>query len=170
VYPADKLSLSYHIVFPHRLIGSQSLEFVPGEGNTGRARGRASDYETEIAPARTFGFIEEVEKLRRNGLVRGGALENAVVLTRDGVMNPEGLRYPDEFCRHKLLDLIGDLAMLGTPLIGRVVAERAGHALHAALVARLWRERSGWTLVNSELVRPPLAVAPPLEVQAPQLP
>src|SRR5204863_36538 len=82
------------IVFPHPLIGEQSLEFVTSQGKAAEVGSLAADYETAIAPARTFGFIEEVEKLRRNGLIRGGSLKNAVVLTRDGVMNPEGLRFP----------------------------------------------------------------------------
>src|SRR5208337_5150360 len=79
---------------------------------------------------------------------RGGSLENAVVLDRQGVINPEGLRFPDEFCRHKLLDLIGDFSLLGHPLIGHVVAERAGHAMHAQLVSRLLREKHSWKLVS----------------------
>lgn len=137
VYPSGRLQLTYRIAFSHPLIGEQVLEFVPGTGN----------YETEVAPARTFGFLEEVEMLRQSGLIRGGSLENAVVLTRDGILNPEGLRFPDEFCRHKILDLIGDLALLGRPLIGRVVAERAGHAMHAQLVSRLLREKASWVVV-----------------------
>lgn len=148
VYPSRSFYITYRIVFSHPLIGEQVLEFVPGQGS----------YEAEIAPARTFGFTEEVEMLRRNGLVRGGSLENAVVITRDGVMNPEGLRFRDEFCRHKILDLIGDLALLGHPLIGHVVADRAGHAMHFALVSRLLREKGAWTLVTSD--EPVPAAAP----------
>lgn len=139
VYPSDEFRISYTIAFPHPLIGEQSLDFDPGHGN----------YETEISPARTFGFIEESEMLQKNGLVRGGSLENAIVLTRDGLLNPEGLRFPDEFCRHKILDILGDLALLGHPILGHVVAERAGHAMHFALVSRLLRDKSAWTLVNS---------------------
>ncbi|PYV27253.1 MAG: UDP-3-O-[3-hydroxymyristoyl] N-acetylglucosamine deacetylase [Acidobacteria bacterium] len=153
-YPSEAFSVGYRIVFPHPLIGEQSLEFVTGQGKAAEVGSLAADYETAIAPARTFGFIEEVEKLRRNGLIRGGSLKNAVVLTRDGVMNSEGLRFPDEFCRHKILDLMGDLALLGYPLIARIVAERAGHAMHAALVGRLLREKTAWTLVGSSEVRP----------------
>jgi UDP-3-O-[3-hydroxymyristoyl] N-acetylglucosamine deacetylase len=138
VYPADSLRITYRISFPHPLIGAQSIDFCPG----------SSGYATEIAPARTFGFLEELEMLRKNGLIRGGSLENAVVLDRTGVVNPEGLRFPDEFCRHKLLDLIGDFSLLGHPLLGHVVAERAGHAMHAQLVARLLRERQSWRLVT----------------------
>jgi UDP-3-O-[3-hydroxymyristoyl] N-acetylglucosamine deacetylase len=138
VYPADVFRVTYHIAFPHPLIGAQSIEFAPGSSN----------YPTEIAPARTFGFLEELEMLRKNGLIRGGSLENAVVLDRKVVINPEGLRFPDEFCRHKLLDLIGDFSLLGHPLIGHVVAERAGHAMHAQLVSRLLRDKHSWKLVS----------------------
>jgi UDP-3-O-[3-hydroxymyristoyl] N-acetylglucosamine deacetylase len=152
VYPADTFHVTYRIVFPHPLIGAQSIEFATG----------SSDYAAEIAPARTFGFLEELEMLRRNGLIRGGSLENAVVLDRTGVINPEGLRFPDEFCRHKLLDLIGDFALLGRPLIGHVVAERAGHAMHAQLVSRLLRERNSWRLVSS-----PEGAAKPVSQPAP---
>ena len=139
IYPSDTLRISYRIAFAHPLIGEQSWEFAPARSN----------YAAEIAPARTFGFIEEVEMLRQSGLVKGGSLENAIVLTRDGVMNPEGLRFPDEFCRHKILDVIGDLALLGHPLVGHVEAERAGHAMHFALVDRLLREKGSFELVPS---------------------
>jgi UDP-3-O-[3-hydroxymyristoyl] N-acetylglucosamine deacetylase len=140
VYPSDSFRISYRIAFNHPLIGEQALEFVPATG----------DFEKEIAPARTFGFAEEVEMLRKSGLIKGGSLENAVVLTRDGVMNPEGLRFPDEFCRHKILDFIGDLALLGHPLVGHVEAERAGHAMHVGLVDRLLREKEAWELVRAD--------------------
>ena len=138
VDPDDRFRITCRIAFSHPLIGEQFMDFVPRNGG----------YEAEIAPARTFGFLEEVEILRKSGLIRGGSLKNAVVLTRDGVMNSEGLRFPDEFCRHKILDLVGDLALLGHPLIGHVVAERAGHAMHYALVSRLLREKDSWTLVD----------------------
>ncbi len=156
VYPADTFRVTYRIAFAHPLIGQQMFEFHPAK-NT---------YETEVAPARTFGFLEEVEMLRQSGLVRGGSLENAVVLTRDGVMNPEGLRFADEFCRHKVLDIIGDLALLGHPLIGHVVAERGGHAMHAALVTKLLRERDSWELVRFDRVNESTA-APSLPEQVP---
>lgn len=139
VSPADEFQVTYRILFPHPLIGEQKIEFTRSHG----------DYVTEIAPARTFGFIDEVEMLRKSGLIQGGSLENAVVLTRDGVLNPEGLRFADEFCRHKVLDLIGDLALLGHPLIGHVVADRAGHAVHAALVDKLLKQKDSWELVDS---------------------
>jgi UDP-3-O-[3-hydroxymyristoyl] N-acetylglucosamine deacetylase len=154
VYPSARLRIAYRIAFNHPLIAEQTLEFAPAQGN----------YAAEIAPARTFGFIGEVEMLRQSGLVKGGSLENAIVLTRDGVMNPEGLRFRDEFCRHKILDVIGDLALLGHPLVGQVEAERAGHAMHFALVDRLLREKGSFELV------PFAALATgPLPASAPQL-
>jgi len=100
-------------------------------------------YLEEIAPARTFGFLHEAEAMRRQGLIRGASEENAVVLTRDGVLNPP-LRFQDEFVRHKVLDLIGDLALLGRQVLGTVVADRAGHAMHTALVSRIMRDRTLW--------------------------
>lgn len=145
IYPAETPRITYQIAFKHPLIGEQTMDFEPARGN----------YEANIAPARTFGFFDEVEMLRKSGLVRGGSLENAVVLTSDGILNPEGLRYPDEFCRHKVLDLLGDFALLGHPWVGHVVAERAGHAMHIALITSLLRDKSAWTLTHSdELVAP----------------
>ena len=140
VYPSDIPRITYSIDFTHPLIGYQTKEFEPGQNH----------YATEIAPARTFGFAEEIEMLRRSNLIRGGSLENAIVLTRDGILNPEGLRFPDEFCRHKVLDVVGDLALFGHPLVGHVVAKRGGHAMHVALLTRLLREKSAWRLEKSE--------------------
>ena len=139
VYPAETFGVSYSISFPHPVIGAQSLDFIPC---------RAS-YETDIAPARTFGFLAEVEMLLKSGLVKGGSLENVVVLDQERVMNPEGLRFPDEFCRHKILDLIGDISLFGHPLIGHVVADRAGHAMHAQLVSQLLRRKECWALTTN---------------------
>ncbi|MGH9470746.1 MAG: UDP-3-O-acyl-N-acetylglucosamine deacetylase [Terriglobia bacterium] len=143
VYPSETFRISCSIEFAHPLIRNQAVEFSQCSG----------DYLGEIAPARTFGFLEEAEKLRQAGLVRGGSLENAVVLSEDAVLNPEGLRFPDEFVRHKLLDLIGDLMLLGHPLTGHVVAHRAGHAMHYALVSRLLEEKSAWRLAGPAPVR-----------------
>jgi UDP-3-O-[3-hydroxymyristoyl] N-acetylglucosamine deacetylase len=139
VYPADTFVTSYSISFPHPVIGTQSLEFTPS----------ALSYEDEVAPARTFGFLAEVEMLLKSGLVKGGSLENVVVLDQERVMNPEGLRFPDEFCRHKILDLIGDISLFGHPLIGHVVADRAGHAMHAQLVSQLLRQKECWALTTT---------------------
>ncbi len=149
VYPSKTFRITYRISFPHPLIGQQAFDFTPTPGI----------YETEIAPARTFGFFEEVEMLRKSGLIRGGSLENAVVLTHDSVLNPEGLRFSNEFCRHKVLDILGDLALLGCPLLGHVVAERAGHAMHIALVARLLREKGALTLIRSAEVESQVSAA-----------
>lgn len=139
ILPSEEFKITYRIAFDHPLIGEQERSFSMNE----------AAYERNIAPARTFGFIDEVETLRQNGLVRGGSLENAIVLTKSGVMNPEGLRFPDEFCRHKILDVIGDMVMFGHPLLGHIVADRAGHAMHIALVSRLLREKSAWRLVRA---------------------
>ncbi len=138
VYPGDGYHLHYEINFPHPAIEKQSfdLELTP------------ANYRRELAPARTFGFLRDVEAMRRQGLIRGGGMDNAVVLDDRRVVNGP-LRFDDEFVRHKMLDLIGDLALLGLPLQGRVVANKAGHALHTALVRRLLREKSHWKLVET---------------------
>ena len=100
-------------------------------------------YLREIAPARTFGFLHEADAMRQQGLIRGASMENAIVLNRDEVLNSP-LRFYDEFVRHKVLDLIGDLALIGKQILGSVVADRAGHAMHTALVSRILRDRSFW--------------------------
>jgi len=137
IFPANEFRVTCFIEFTHPLIGRQELEMVVNRGTFG----------TFLASARTFGFTEDVTRLRAMGLIRGGSLENAIVLTPDGTMNGT-LRYPDEFCRHKALDLIGDLALLGKPLLGHVVAHKAGHALHTALVLRLMKEKELWEEVT----------------------
>jgi UDP-3-O-[3-hydroxymyristoyl] N-acetylglucosamine deacetylase len=140
ILPADTFRLSCDIDFAHPLVGKQSveMELTPER------------YGIEIAPARTFGFEYELDQMRNMGLIRGASLENAVCFTRDGVLNEGGLRFPDECCRHKALDLIGDLALLGRPLLGHVIAERAGHAMHTALVARIMSDPSLYEIVTFE--------------------
>ena len=133
VYPADSYSVSYTINFPHPMIGKETFRVDLSDGN----------YLREIAPARTFGFLHEADAMRQQGLIRGASTDNAIVLTRDQVMNPP-LRYVDEFVRHKVLDLIGDLALVGRQILGSIVADRAGHAMHSALVSRLLRDRTLW--------------------------
>ncbi len=133
VYPANTYSVSYAINFPHPQIGRQTFCVQLTNGSFVR----------EIAPARTFGFLHEAEAMRQQGLIRGASTENAIVLTRDEVLNPP-LRFTDEFVRHKVLDLIGDLALIGKQILGSVVADRAGHAMHTALVSRILRDRSYW--------------------------
>ncbi len=139
VYPAPGYSVAYTINFPHPLIGRETFEVELANGQ----------YRREIAPARTFGFLEQERVMRNQGLIRGASIENCVVLTRDAVVNGP-LRYADEFVRHKVLDLIGDLALLGRRIIGRVVADRAGHAMHTAMVTRLLRDRTLWEETTDE--------------------
>src|SRR5207302_6512540 len=110
-------------------------------------------YLKEIAPARTFGFLHEADAMRQQGLIRGASIENAIVLNRDEVLNPP-LRFKDEFVRHKVLDLIGDLALLGKQILGSVVADRAGHAMHTALVSRLLKESDLWEETTREDIEP----------------
>jgi len=137
LYPEENFSVCYTINFPHPLIGQQSICVDLSRG----------DYARDIAPARTFGFLNEVEALRNMGLIRGASEENAIVLTTDGIKNGP-LRFPNEFVRHKVLDLIGDLSLIGRQVLGRVVADRAGHAMHTALVSRLMHDPSSWELAT----------------------
>jgi len=139
IYPADEFSVHCLVDYAHPSIGRQEIEMTVN---------RATFSET-LARARTFGFLDELESLRAVDLIRGGSLENAIVLTRDGILNGE-LRYPNEFGRHKTLDLIGDLALIGQPLLARVVAHKAGHALHTQLVSRLLADPSLWTETSED--------------------
>jgi UDP-3-O-[3-hydroxymyristoyl] N-acetylglucosamine deacetylase len=134
IYPSHEFSVHCLVDYTHPMIGRQEIEMVVNR----------ESFSQRLARARTFGFAEELEKLRAVDLIRGGSLDNAIVLTRDGIMNGE-LRYSDEFGRHKTLDLIGDLALIGRPLLARVEAHKAGHALHTQLVARLLADKSLWT-------------------------
>ena len=138
VEPSDSYQIDCLIDFPHPLIGVQQFSVRLNNGAFSR----------EIASARTFGFTDEIEALRRANLIRGGSLENAIVLTPEGMLNTTGLRFRDEFVRHKILDIIGDLALLGMPILGRVVAERSGHLMHAGLMSKLLRVRSAWDIVD----------------------
>src|SRR5262249_48684437 len=108
-----------------------------------------ANYGRQIAPARTFGFYHEVEKLQANGLIRGGSLENAIVLTETGMLNDTSLRFPDEFVRHKILDLLGDFALIGQPVLGRLIANKAGHALHTRFVAELLESTGHWEVTEA---------------------
>lgn len=136
IYPGNGYAIDYTIEFPEP-IGYETMRVDLAEG----------DYARLIAPARTFGFKEDEAMLRNMGLIRGVSDDSAIILSRKGVENGP-LRFPDEFVRHKVLDLIGDLALAGRRIEGHVVAERAGHAMHTALVQRLLRDRSSWELVH----------------------
>jgi len=138
ILPDESFRLTCEIDFPHPMVGRQSLEMEV----------TPERYAAEIAPARTFGFQYELDQMRSMGLIRGATLENAVCFTREGVLNENGLRSADECCRHKALDLIGDLALLGRPLLGHVIAERAGHAMHTALVARIMSDASLYEILT----------------------
>jgi UDP-3-O-[3-hydroxymyristoyl] N-acetylglucosamine deacetylase len=139
IYPADEFRVRCYVDFPHPLVGQQEVEMVVSP----------ETFRHLLARARTFCFERDIEPLRSMGLIRGGSLENAIVLTNDGVMNGP-LRFPDEFGRHKALDLIGDLALAGLPLLARVEAHKAGHALHTQLVSRLLADPSLWTITSDE--------------------
>ncbi len=134
--PADHFEIRYAIGFDHPLLRQQVFSL--------RLTARA--FSEAIAPARTFGFLREVELLRKSGLALGGSLENAVVIGETGVLNNK-LRFEDEFVRHKILDAVGDLALLGRPLIGCFEATKAGHALHAAVAEKLLATPEAWQLV-----------------------
>jgi UDP-3-O-[3-hydroxymyristoyl] N-acetylglucosamine deacetylase len=138
IFPSDRFELQCHNFFDHPLVGEQNLtlEITP------------ENYASIIAPARTFGFEYELDQMRDMGLIRGATLNNAVCFTRDGIANPGGLRFPDECCRHKALDLIGDLALVGKPLLGLLVAEKAGHAMHVALVNKIMSDPSLYQIVT----------------------
>jgi UDP-3-O-[3-hydroxymyristoyl] N-acetylglucosamine deacetylase len=139
IYPADEFRVRCYVDFAHPLVGQQEVEMVVSPDT----------FRHLLARARTFCFERDIEPLRSMGLIRGGSLENAIVLTNDGVMNGP-LRFPDEFGRHKALDLIGDLALAGLPLLARVEAHKAGHALHTQLVSRLLADPSLWTIATGE--------------------
>ncbi|HSK09317.1 MAG TPA: UDP-3-O-acyl-N-acetylglucosamine deacetylase [Vicinamibacterales bacterium] len=137
LYPCDHFKVTYSISFDHPLLRHQART-VSLVGDT---------FVEQIAPARTFGFLKEVEMLRQHGLALGGSLENAVVIGETGVLN-NPLRFEDEFVRHKILDAMGDLALVGHPVLGHLVTHRGGHALHTAFAAKLLEERDAWELVE----------------------
>jgi UDP-3-O-[3-hydroxymyristoyl] N-acetylglucosamine deacetylase len=136
IYPSDRFKISYTISFDHPMLRHQQKTLELDERT----------FVDEIAPARTFGFLKEVEMLRQRGLALGGSLENAIILGETGVLNP--LRFEDEFVRHKMLDVIGDLALVGHPILGHLVVHRGGHALHTAFATELLRQRDVWDFVG----------------------
>jgi UDP-3-O-[3-hydroxymyristoyl] N-acetylglucosamine deacetylase len=138
LYPSDHFKVTYSISFDHPLLRHQSRTLAMTEDS----------FVEEIAPARTFTFLKDVERLRQNGLALGGSLENAVVLGETGVLN-NALRFEDEFVRHKILDAVGDLALVGYPVIGHLVAHRAGHALHTEFAAKILEETPAWRFVEA---------------------
>jgi UDP-3-O-[3-hydroxymyristoyl] N-acetylglucosamine deacetylase len=155
LYPSDHFKVTYSISFDHPLLRHQSRTLAITE----------ESFVEELAPARTFTFLKDVERLRQNGLALGGSLENAVVLGETGVLN-NALRFEDEFVRHKILDAIGDLALVGYPVIGHLVAHRAGHALHTEFASRILEETQAWRLVEGPLETVPSPLGAPLPVKS----
>jgi UDP-3-O-[3-hydroxymyristoyl] N-acetylglucosamine deacetylase len=137
IEPSDRFEIECVIEFPHPFINRQSLHFVFENGS----------FDREIGSARTFGFTHEIEMLRKANLALGGSLDNAIVLTPDGMLNETPLRFDDEFVRHKILDIIGDFALLGMPVLGKITAEKSGHAVHAALMSKLLKTEGAWEIV-----------------------
>jgi len=136
IEPAERFEIDCIIDFPHDFINRQTLNFVLENGSFGK----------QIASARTFGFTHEIETLRKANLALGGSLDNAIVLTAEGMLNETPLRFADEFVRHKILDIIGDFALLGMPVAGKITAEKSGHAVHAALMSKLLRTTEAWEI------------------------
>ncbi len=137
--PSAEFEITYDIEFNHKDIGFQSYHFKFSDVS----------YEEEIGAARTFGFLRDVEYLQARGLALGGSLKNAIVLDENRIINKEGLRFPDEFVRHKILDSIGDLALLGVPIIGHFVASKSGHRLNNLLLKELLLRKECWALVDN---------------------
>ena len=156
IYPAEEFHLRCYVDFAHPLVGQQEVEMVVGR----------EAFRQWLSRARTFCFERDIEPLRAMGLIRGGSLENAIVLTDDGVRNGP-LRFANEFGRHKALDLIGDLALLGLPLLGRVEAYRAGHAMHTQLVSRLLADPSAWSITTETRAGAPVPANPTTMALAP---
>jgi len=138
VYPSDRFRLTCSIAFDHPLIGSQTCDFTIDR----------ETFEKEICSARTFGFLHEVEMMKRYGLGRGGSLDNAVVIDGDRVLNEDGLRFSDEFVRHKALDCLGDFSLIGMPIMGHVVTEKSGHAFNHAFLEKFFAEKGSWDTVT----------------------
>jgi len=148
VYPDPVPRATYIIDFEHKAIGHQEIqmELTP------------ESYSRELGSARTFGFVSDIEYLKSLGLIRGGSVENAVVLDDSGIVN-DHLRFPNEFVRHKLLDMLGDISLTGRPIIGHLYAERAGHAIHTALAEQITRLKSHYQICTAPDLKPVLSEA-----------
>lgn len=138
IEPCDDYQIECLIDFAHPFINRQTFNFTLNNDSFGR----------EIGSARTFGFTHEIEQLRKANLTLGGSLENAIVLTPDGMLNENPLRFPNEFVRHKILDIIGDFALLGMPILGKIKAEKSGHSVHASLMSKLLKNEKAWEIVE----------------------
>jgi UDP-3-O-[3-hydroxymyristoyl] N-acetylglucosamine deacetylase len=134
LYPGDSYKITCRIEFDHPLIRKQKYTLAVSD----------RIFESEISWARTFGFLQDLEQMRRYGLARGGSLDNAVVIAQDSIVNSDGLRYPDEFVRHKLLDCLGDFSLLGMPILGHIMVDRSGHAFNHAFLKLFFERRDSW--------------------------
>jgi len=139
IHPGSSFEIEYQIAYSHPVISKQSYHY----------RHSPLAFKREIASARTFGFLKDVQSLQERGLARGGSLDNAVVIGDDGILNKQGLRFSDEFVRHKILDLIGDLSLIGMPILGRVEATCSGHSLHARLIEEILENKKAWRIVTA---------------------
>ena len=153
IEPSSTTKITYSIHYNHPLIQTQTYAYEHS----------VNAFEREIADARTFGFMQEVEALWARGLGKGGSLDNTIILSQDGILNESGLRFTNEFVRHKILDLIGDFSLLGVPFIGHVIAERSGHAIHTRLVQQILNHPDSWVLLNAE---EPVAASEPRSAMA----
>jgi UDP-3-O-[3-hydroxymyristoyl] N-acetylglucosamine deacetylase len=142
-FPYNGRRITYRIHFTHHLLGEQKLSLDLNE----------ESFTLEIAPARTFGFLKDVEYLKANGFARGGSFDNAIILGETGVLNSTGLRFKDEFVRHKILDLIGDLSLSGFPIQGHIIANKSGHTTNLKFLKKLFSYPEYWELV-SEVSQP----------------
>lgn len=140
IEPAASYEIDCVIDFPHPFINKQTFNFVLDNVSFGK----------QIASARTFGFTTEIEALRKANLALGGSLDNAIVLTPEGMLNETPLRFDDEFVRHKILDIIGDFALLGMQIEGKITAEKSGHSVHASLMSKLLKAEHAWEIVESQ--------------------
>lgn len=138
VYPSQDIKITYTIDYQNKLINTQTASFTINE----------SCFEKEIAHARTFGFLHEYEYMKKFGLAKGGSLDNVIVIDNDKVMNPDGLRYENEFVRHKILDCIGDFSLLGMPMLGHIVLKRSGHEFNHAFLEKFFAEKASWDTMS----------------------
>lgn len=138
IYPSKELKITYMIDFQHPLLRNQEYELT----FSGR------DFIREISTARTFGFMKDVETLKKNGLARGGSLDNAVVIDDFRIINEDGLRFDDEFVRHKILDFIGDISIVGSPIIGHFVIKKSGHFLNQHMLRKLMESKKHWKVMT----------------------
>lgn len=141
--PGENVSISFEIAFDNERIGKQNCSFNMRNGT----------FKNELSRARTFGFLSELEQLKAMGLAKGGSLENAIVLSGDEILNEEGLRYDDEFVRHKALDAVGDLYLAGAPIVGQFQGFKSGHALNNKLLHEFLKDETAWCYTTEAPVR-----------------